>query len=252
MSIFYKTPIPMMFFAFTGLFHLLNNRKNSLFLLLLIWLLIPPFIPCLPNVLRYSNGLRMFLVFIIPFSIITGIGVKIITDYIVTKINEERKKIFIFLTVIFLCGNLSAIASTHPFETLYFNELAGGLGGAQEKHLPDSFDYWLTSYRKITEWLNKNAKANCKVFYFYGSIMPFELYNFIDLFSFRKDISYEHLNDWAKLPKAAHNTYVVATSKKPLPENTNEESWLYDAGFIYKVYKITRQNGEIAAVYYRL
>lgn len=240
MHIFYKTPIPLLLFSIVGFFQLLKRKKELLILLLILWLLIPPAIPCFPGVFRYLNGLRMFLIFLLPFSILVGVGLQ----FIVNKSKENRNLLTAFLFVFILYGNISAIALTYPYENLYFNELVGGLHGAQKKGLPDTHDYWLISFKEASKWLNKNAKENSTVTYVYGLPKPNELYTVYELYSLRNDITAGHAASLYKV-RDIHNSYVVSVSHN----RDKEASKLFN--FI-DVYQIIRQNGVIATIYYKV
>src|SRR5207244_13169943 len=50
-----------------------------------------------------------------------------------------------------------ALATVHPFESVYWNGLAGGLSGAMQRRIPQASDYWAASYRVGIDWLNGNA-----------------------------------------------------------------------------------------------
>jgi hypothetical protein len=60
-------------------------------------------------------------------------------------------------TLLAVLPGLLAIAHLHPFEDAYWNLLIGGLPGAHARKLPQSGEYWATSYRQGIEWLNRNA-----------------------------------------------------------------------------------------------
>lgn len=46
------------------------------------------------------------------------------------------------------------IVRLHPYQLTYFNELVGGLRGAEGRF---ETEYWLTSYKEAVEWLNDQA-----------------------------------------------------------------------------------------------
>ena len=52
---------------------------------------------------------------------------------------------------------------THPFQIAYWNVFAGGPGGAIERRLPQSGDYWGMSYRLGMGWLSENAERDAFV-----------------------------------------------------------------------------------------
>jgi len=48
----------------------------------------------------------------------------------------------------------------HPYEYVYYNNLAGGVGGAFRSY---EMDYWATSYREATQYLNATAPHGARV-----------------------------------------------------------------------------------------
>ncbi len=251
MFIFFKTPLPMLFFAFLGLYITFKKRRKSLFLLLLLWMLIPALILCMPKTVRYFHGLRLFLVFIVPFSIIVSIGFKRFYVFVLQKTKLNKQLSLILLVFCLLFGNIFAIASTHPYETLYFNELVGGLGGAQKNKVISSFDYWLTSYKEAGVWINKNAAPLSTISLFYVSFYPFELYNFFDSYLVRKDLEIKRffqLESINMLPSMSYIVYIPLDQYRFMTAENQLKN-----NFEYKpVYKISRQGGEVLTIYYKI
>lgn len=251
MLIFFKTPLPMLFFAFIGLSLTFKKRRKSLFLLLLLWMLIPALILCMPKTCRYFHGLRLFLVFIVPFSVIASIGFKRFYVFVLHKTKLNKQLCLVVLVFSLLFGNIFAIASTHPYETLYFNELIGGLGGAQKNKVISSFDYWLTSYKEAGAWINKNAAPLSTVSLFYVSFYPFDLYNFFNLYLSRKDIEIKRffqLESINTLPSMSYIVYIPLDQYRYMvAENQLKNSFEYKP-----VYKVSRQGGEILTIYYKM
>jgi hypothetical protein len=65
--------------------------------------------------------------------------------------------------VVFLAPALWSVARIHPYQTVYFSSVVGGLPGAVSLGVPWSFDYWGTSYRAAVRWLNDHAAAGATV-----------------------------------------------------------------------------------------
>jgi hypothetical protein len=53
-----------------------------------------------------------------------------------------------------------AIVRLHPYEYVYFNELAGGVRGASRAY---EMDYWATSYRETMAYINREALPDATV-----------------------------------------------------------------------------------------
>ncbi len=59
-----------------------------------------------------------------------------------------------------LVPGLLATTRTHPNGIAYYNVLAGGLTGAQQRGLREATDYWGNSYWQGLAWLDENATEN--------------------------------------------------------------------------------------------
>ncbi len=77
-----------------------------------------------------------------------------------SRIVEARTQLAVILPLLFLSPVAYWNYESHPFQILYYNRLIGGLHGAQEARIPESTDYWASSYRKGLEWLNENSPPN--------------------------------------------------------------------------------------------
>ncbi len=114
------------------------------------------------------NGLRHFL-FLVP--VITFISVLTIFDLWKLLKSYNLKVGYAFLVAISFLFLLTFkdFILLHPFEYTYFNELIGGLKGAQGKF--DS-DYWGASYKESSEWIRENFAKTSEV-NVYSCDMPF-------------------------------------------------------------------------------
>jgi hypothetical protein len=52
---------------------------------------------------------------------------------------------------------LPALVRLHPYQTTYYNALAGGLAGAERRF---ETDYWVSSYREAFDWVNARAREH--------------------------------------------------------------------------------------------
>jgi 4-amino-4-deoxy-L-arabinose transferase-like glycosyltransferase len=238
-QIFYRTPVVML-----GLFILgfivacFKLRQNKMHRLLIIWLLFPLARHCLPRVNHY-DGLRHFLVFLVPFSIIIAIGVANLAEKCARCIRVKKILLLVFICILFLIPNIYSLITLHPYQTAYFNSLVAGLKGAQEKDIPFSYDYWLHSYREAARWLEGYGQSKA---IYYAHPYP-------DLF--RIYISREDLNPISieqvsqNLPA---NTYVIMVYRnQPI-----DKKILSIVMPVTKVaYQIKRQGGVILTIYYK-
>jgi hypothetical protein len=131
---------------------------------------------------QYREPAVLFLAwFLVPAALIIGFGSPIYDNgrqlyfllpplFIVAAIALE--KVFGLLTypvaraAILLLAALPGVlisARLHPYEYVYYNELVGGTGGAFRKF---EMDYWGTSLKEMTEYLNETAPLDSRVLVF--------------------------------------------------------------------------------------
>ena len=159
-QVFFRTPLLMLIFSPAGLFKAAREYRTSpLYSLLLIWLLVPLGIPCLPRTLIYHNGMRLFMVFLVPFCLLSAIGVGQIADILVQKLRGKGRILAWGIAALTIAASLWSVVSIHPYQTTFFNALAGGLKGAQEKNIADSVDYWLNSCREAGRWIDRYGRS---------------------------------------------------------------------------------------------
>jgi hypothetical protein len=148
------TPLPILIFFIVGLIGIViqflrkifNFQISNLFLLFL-WFFLP--------LSRYLNpkigvidGIRHFEEVVYPLSAIAAVG----AVWLLGRI--KNIPVIIFIIVITVIIIIKDIIAFHPYQISYFNELTGGIRGAQ-----GAFDveYWGTSQKAAMRWINKNA-----------------------------------------------------------------------------------------------
>ncbi len=268
-QIFYTTPVLMLLFFVIGFVYTII-KKTKINFLLLIWLLLPVLRHCMPKVNHY-DGLRHFMVFMVPFVIITTIGIINFAKFISKKLEQQslfklkQNLIEIIILILVLIPNIYSVITTHPYQTTFYNKITKGLGGAQKKDIPFSSDYWFNSNLETGKWLNKNAKQNANI---HGPYIDYYLkrkdLKTISLYGIKpkdidnKNLRKENRKDFEKFLKQDNkipkNTYIIEIPRRwyrldqkfPLisemiPEIKNLEV----------VYQIKRQNGIIATIYYK-
>jgi len=160
------TPILIIIFFLIGLYSLVRWRKLKLEarIFLFLWLTIPLSRYLKPHMIIIDD-IRHFMEAVYPLSAIAGIGMyrfyltmTIILHSIIPRIN----KLFIsFLYLLFvICYLLFQNISYHPYQTSYYNELIGGIKGAQGKF---DVEFWAHPYKQALFYLNSNAPLNSKV-----------------------------------------------------------------------------------------
>jgi len=252
-QVFFRTPALVLIFALAGLFTAARRyRASPLHSLLLLWLALPLVIPCLPRTLIYHNGMRLFMVFLVPFCILSSIGIGESAGYLAGKLKKSRETLVRAIAAVTIGTSLWGVVTTHPYQTTFFNALAGGLKGAQEKRIADSWDYWLNSYREAERWIDRFGAPHANVVALYISGTPP---------NFHTDLMRDAINRadlrmirFPALPardgKIAipGNTYVIMV---PFDYLRPSRLFLERSGEFQKAYTISRQGGEICTIYYK-
>jgi len=254
------TPLGVLYAFLFGAGHaVLNLRKNPLFGFLLVWLMVPVLRTSVPMMARH-DGIRHFMEYMVPFSILAALGVRTAAGFMHRFIKLPKKTALGMIALFILLENMIALMSTHPFQTTYFNPLIGGLKAAQARRIPYACDYWYNSYRKAGEWLNEHADPDANVMV-YGRLLPFE---------FRKTpltrpdlriLTYENFPTADSLPP---HTYAVVVPRQWWldaswsPERPHVRYVFWDVKERMKgiekfplVYKLESQGGEILSIYYK-
>ncbi len=135
-----------------------NPNDNKKLLIIYSWFLIPVGLFIILHSSAYDN-FRQFFFVLPPIFILSGIAL----DTVCRRINHRAANLvlLVFLAVPGIIG----ISSLHPYEYIYYNSFVGGTPGAAENF---ETDYWLTSYREATFYLNANAPIDAKILVLYA------------------------------------------------------------------------------------
>jgi hypothetical protein len=127
--------------------------KIDLLLVLFAWLLLPLALIILGHRTIYDN-FRHLLFLIPPLFLLAGIAIDAL-------FRAVRASILRLLVIVLLgLSGWMAMFQLHPYEYVYYNGFAGGLGSAAT-HYP--LDYWVTSFRADARYLNLVAPRQARV-----------------------------------------------------------------------------------------
>lgn len=101
------------------------------------------------------DGVRHFLEIFPPLTILGAL----LLGQIASASGQWRVRVSWTIVLAATAASVFQIVRLHPFEVLYWNQLAGGTRGAVEREIPQASDYWATSYGLGLEWINENAPA---------------------------------------------------------------------------------------------
>jgi hypothetical protein len=105
----------------------------------------------------------------------------------------------------------SALVRYHPYESTYFNRLAGGLRGAARTHrFPQATDYWGSSYRQGLAWLRQHAERDATL---YVSVLP-HIVALTEASWGRPDLRYVDSEGYAAALEAGRTVYVMFVTRE--------------------------------------
>jgi hypothetical protein len=136
--------------AFTSFLKKQNLIPLALFL---VWFVVP-FVAIIISGSVVYDGFRQILFLIPPLFLMTGYAL----EWIFTRLRNMT--IRILLLVLIAAPGIYSIVNLHPYQYIYFNNLVGGVRGAQGKY---ELDYWATSYREAALFLNEKAPSDSRV-----------------------------------------------------------------------------------------
>jgi hypothetical protein len=124
---------------------------------LYLWILIPfAFVITLEP--KYYDNFRHFLFIIPPLFVFAAIGIQRVFDAV------KRPAIQALIAILLILPNLFPLVRLHPYQYVYYNLFTGGLPGAFRSY---EMDYWGTSFREATDFVNQTAPQDAKI-YVYG------------------------------------------------------------------------------------
>jgi hypothetical protein len=149
---------PVVFLFFIGIIGALikaykQTINRPLILLVAAWFFVPF---CLSIILRpnmYDN-FRQFLFIVPPIFIFAGIAFDLWFAH-----TRNRLVANLFVVLIILPGVMWNI-KLFPYQYVYYNNFVGGIRGAFRNY---EMDYWMTSYREASEFLNQYAPPRSKI-----------------------------------------------------------------------------------------
>ncbi len=150
-------PLLTILFIYAGLFFgawgfikkRLTDNESYLLIITILAVLVPASVVIVQKSPLYDS-VRHFLFTFYPLTILAAFGM----ESILKRLHGARLKAAALLTVAYYAFILYTMAMLHPYQSIYFNELTGGLKGASTYF---ETDYWGGSYKEGIEWLNDNT-----------------------------------------------------------------------------------------------
>lgn len=161
--ILFTTPLSILILFIVGIFssirNILKGKKNTEILLLVtLWFIVPILRVIVPGSTIYG-GDRQIMEFVPAMAVLSGIGFHTILGIR----NKIYGQLLISLAVVIFVFNITEIIKIHPNETVYFNQLAGGLKGGYDRNITEAGGDLGNVYKQGVNWLNKNAEENARL-----------------------------------------------------------------------------------------
>jgi len=245
-QVLYRTPLPALILFLIGLVKLFLQpfKSKPLNLLLVVWFFFPLLLASTPHLYLYQSGMRLFFAFIVPFSILVGIGLESISELLGKVLNI--KNIFALLMILLVVSaNINAIRLTHPYEIVFFNSIFDGLNRKEQEY--DYWDYWLFSYKEAGKWLDKNANPNSNIVISYYNA-EFPLYrDVINYCISRNDLNIIKKNNLPDTDIFPENTYIIVRH----PLDLSAYNFLRNSLAYEPVYMVKKQGRLIFSINYK-
>jgi len=153
----FQLTVPLLVFMLTGfgvsLWQIFRKKKiGEVFLLTLLWFGLPFTGVLLGHPFLYDNFRQLFFI-IPPLFLLAGLGIDLILKYFQQPI---IRLIMLGLIALPLVHSMSVL---HPYEYIYYNEFSGGISSAFRRY---EMDYWGTSFREVSGYLNTHLPENAK------------------------------------------------------------------------------------------
>jgi len=127
-----------------------HTEKRLDILILGIWFLAPIMQAIIFHTTIYDN-FRQLLFVIPPLFVFSSFSFQRLSDFL------KNKAIYLLVTLLLILPGMYWIIQLHPYQYIYYNSLVGGTKGAFRRF---EMDYWATSYKEATEYLNQTAADN--------------------------------------------------------------------------------------------
>jgi hypothetical protein len=139
--------------AITLVWFMRETMDRSVIMLLAAWGFLPLLAAIILQPTMYDN-FRHFLFVIPPLFIFAGLGFQVVFNRLHAPL---WKSLLVGLVIL---PNIWALARLHPYEYVYYNQLVGGVRGAFRRF---EMDYWATSYREATDYVNAVAPSHARI-----------------------------------------------------------------------------------------
>jgi hypothetical protein len=201
-----------------------REKYKNVYLLFGIWFVAPMLYVLISGMNLYDNTRQLLFIFPGMFLIV---GVALDTVFNFTKHFWVKALILMFV----LLPGVAGIAKYHPYEYAYYNFITTS---RQPIFRNFETDYWATSFKDVTLYLNENAPQDSLVIA-WGPAQLIRRYA-------REDLQVKSFDDLQDNGYASHPYYLVLTTRYEMDQKFFPE--------IEPVYSVSRNDSVLAVVRY--
>ena len=140
------------FLLFTVYSNKILGEKYWIFIFFLLFSVVFPVLFIIAGDSNVYGAWRHVIFVYPPLVVLSALGF----DWVIKSIKSKKFKIVLILVMVVLFIHpVRFMIKNHPYEYLYFNELAGGLNGAYGNY---ETDYYYHSIREASEWLQEHIE----------------------------------------------------------------------------------------------
>ena len=150
----FTEPVILLFLLSIPLLYLRNKLRDrsvqQVLVVLLLWFFVPILLQVVQRIPIYDN-FRQFLFAMPPIFILAGWALETL------RMRIRQNSIRIAVVAFALAPGFVQIVRLHPYQYIYYNNLVGGVRGAEGRY---ELDYWCTAYREAMGYVNQHAISN--------------------------------------------------------------------------------------------
>ena len=153
----FTEPGILLFLLSIPLLYLRNKLRDRsvqrVLVVLILWFFVPILLQVIQRVPIYDN-FRQFLFAMPPIFILAGWALETL------RMRIRQNSIRIAIVAFALAPGIVQIVRLHPYQYIYYNNLVGGVRGAEGRY---ELDYWCTAYREAMGYVNQHATSNAVI-----------------------------------------------------------------------------------------
>ncbi|HKJ28382.1 MAG TPA: hypothetical protein VJ965_12135, partial [Anaerolineales bacterium] len=150
--------LPLVLLALGGMVAaIVNGFRRKLdwgkVVLLFAWFVLPLAFTYLTGSTNYDN-FRQYLFVMVPLFVFAGVALEELLGVIPWRAGRAA------LVILVLLPGVVGLVRLHPYQYIYYNQLAGGTNGAFREY---ELDYWLTSYKEAAAYIDEHIPPGSSI-----------------------------------------------------------------------------------------